>query len=201
MPPTLSPPAREMPGAEPRLTSIESSGGRVSMREPPPTFAQVYADHFDLVWRSLRHLGVPAHALDDAVQDVWLVVHRRLQSFDGRSTIGTWLFGISLNVARARRRARDVRCPIEALPDALHSPTLDPERTLESNRAWALVQSFLDQLPELTRAIFVSALLENFSPAETAAAIGIDVETVYRRVRALRRSFQRFMRRNPEAFS
>ena len=46
-------------------------------------FADVYAAHFDLVWRSLRHLGVPERLLDDAVQDVWLIVHRKLDEFDG----------------------------------------------------------------------------------------------------------------------
>jgi RNA polymerase sigma-70 factor, ECF subfamily len=180
--------------AEPRATHARASG------EPQPSFAQVYAEHFDLVWRSLHHLGVPPQLLDDAVQDVWLVVHRRLADFDGRSKVGTWLFGISINVARTRRRARDRQYPSEELPDEVQSQTPDPERALVSSRAGSLVQTFLEQLPELTRAIFVSSLLENLSPAETALATGLDVATIYRRVRALRRSFQRFMQRNPEVF-
>lgn len=65
-------------------------------------FAEVYAQHFEMVWRSLRHLGVPAHQLDDAVQDVWLVMHRKLLEFGGRSALSTWLFGISAT-ARAHQ--------------------------------------------------------------------------------------------------
>ena len=192
-----------IPGDAPGAASPEDDApprATFTPSEARPVFAGVYAEHFELVWRSLRHLGVPAVALDDAVQDVWLVVHRRLPEFDGRSKVSTWLFGISINVARARRRARQERHPSEPLPEGLPSAGLDPERALASRRAWTLVQTFLDELPELTRAIFVSTLLENFSPAETAAATGLDVSTVYHRVRALRRSFQRFMQRNPEVF-
>jgi len=163
-----------------------------------PGFLDVYAQHFDLVWRSLRHLGVPAQLLDDAVQDVWLVVHRKLGEFDGRSAVSTWLFGICINVARARRRAREVTRPAEPLLDDMQSADPGPERALESSQAWHRVQGFMAGLPELHRAIFVSSLLENFSPAETASAIGVDVNTVYKRVRALRRSFQRLLERSGE---
>ena len=161
-------------------------------------FADVYAAHFDLVWRSLRHLGVPERLLDDAVQDVWLIVHRKLDEFDGRSTASTWLFGICINVARARRRAREVAMPPEPLPDDVQGGEPSPEHTLESREAWRLVQGFLATLPELHRIIFVSSLLENFTPAETASAIGVDVNTVYKRVRALRRSLQRLIERSQE---
>jgi RNA polymerase sigma-70 factor, ECF subfamily len=156
-----------------------------------PTFASVYADYFDFVWRSLRHLGVPISAMDDAAQDVWLIVHRRLGAFEARSSVTTWLFGIVLNVARGRRRHTSQRQPPEPLPEELASHAPDPEGVLAGNQAWRLVQSFLDGLPEPGRAIFVSALLENFTPAETAEVVGVDVVTVYNKIRALRRAFQR----------
>lgn len=172
--------------------------GGPTPERPPLVFAHVYAEHFDLVWRSLRHLGVPESALDDAVQDLWLTVHRRLPAFERRSSVSTWLFGIAINVARARRRQHARSGPAEPLPESLPSAVPDPERVALGNDTWRLVQEFLDRLPEQSRAIFVSALLENFSPAETAEAVGIDVETVYKRVRALRRAFQRRLGRSEE---
>ena len=186
---------------DPRLPGPESANGSASLpasSRGQHTFAEVYAHHFVLVWRSLRHLGVPAQLLDDAVQDVWLVVHRKLAEFDGRSALSTWLFGICINVARSRRRAREVAQPPEPLSEDVQSREPSPEHALESSRAWTLVQAFLAELPELQRAIFVSSLLENFSPAETASATGVDVNTVYKRVRALRRSFQRRLARSQE---
>ncbi|MEY2936978.1 MAG: hypothetical protein RL033_7727 [Pseudomonadota bacterium] len=164
-------------------------------------FADVYASHFDFVWRSVRHLGVPPSALDDAVQDVWLVVHRRLPDFQGRSSVTTWLFGIALNIVRSRRRQREIIAGSAPLSEELESPAPDPERRVAGNDAWRLVQLFLEELSELSRAVFVSALLENLTPAETAEAIGVDVETVYNQVRALRRSFQRRLSRQQESHS
>jgi RNA polymerase sigma-70 factor (ECF subfamily) len=156
-----------------------------------PAFASLYAEHFDFVWRSLRHLGIPISTMDDAAQDVWLIVHRRLAGFQARSSVTTWLFGIVMNVARGRRRHKSERQPPEPLPEELVSHGPDPEGVLSGNQAWRLVQGFLDGLPEQSRAIFVSALLENFTPAETAEVVGVDVVTVYKKIRALRRAFQR----------
>src|SRR5579862_8272818 len=72
----------------------------------PFTFDDVYERHIDFVWRILRRLGVPARSLDDAAQDVLLVVHRRLGSFDGRAPLRRWLAGICVRVARQEYRTR-----------------------------------------------------------------------------------------------
>src|SRR5580704_9404019 len=73
------------------------------------SFKEVYDEHFRFVWRSLRRLGVPESDVADAVQDVFLVVHRRLCEFEGRSKVSTWLYGICYRVARDRRRLAHVR--------------------------------------------------------------------------------------------
>ncbi|HSD87703.1 MAG TPA: sigma-70 family RNA polymerase sigma factor, partial [Kofleriaceae bacterium] len=69
-----------------------------------PSFDEVYAAHFAFVWRVLRTFGVPDAALEDAAQDVFVVVHRRLPEFEGRAAITTWLFAIARRVAGAHRR-------------------------------------------------------------------------------------------------
>jgi len=71
---------------------------------PSPSFRAVYDENFKRVWRSLRRLGVPPEALDDAIQDVFLAVHRRLESFEGRSALATWVMSIAVRVARDHRR-------------------------------------------------------------------------------------------------
>src|SRR5262245_16282732 len=73
--------------------------------DEPVAFDAVYDACFDFVWRNARRLGVPDAQLDDAVQEVFLVVHRRLADFEGRSSIKTWVFGILLKVAADHRRA------------------------------------------------------------------------------------------------
>ncbi|HEY1534274.1 MAG TPA: sigma-70 family RNA polymerase sigma factor, partial [Polyangiaceae bacterium] len=72
-------------------------------------FKEVYDANFAFVWRSLRRLRVPDASLKDAMQDVFLVVHRRLGEFEGRAKVSTWLFGICLRVAKDYRRRAHVR--------------------------------------------------------------------------------------------
>src|SRR5687768_8924864 len=70
-----------------------------------PSVSEVYEGHFRYLWRCLRSLGVPEDAVDDAVHDVFLVVHKKLARFDGNVQLRTWLYAIALRVAR-RYRAR-----------------------------------------------------------------------------------------------
>src|ERR1044071_899212 len=79
-------------------------------------FVALFREHCDFVWRVLRTLGVAPDALDDALQEVFLVVHRRLPEFEGRSALNTWIYAIAYRVAQSqRRRARRAR--LESLPD------------------------------------------------------------------------------------
>ncbi|MEY2935945.1 MAG: hypothetical protein RL033_6694 [Pseudomonadota bacterium] len=158
----------------------------------PAQFEQLYALYFEFTWRVLRHLGVQTSTLDDAVQEVWLVVYQRLGGFEGRSTIKTWLFGIALNVARNTRRAEDKRVRQLLAPEPLSEPP-DPEMEHLGREAWLRVQRFLSTLDEERRAIFVCSLLEHLPAQQTAEATGVDVTTVYQRVRTLRQAFQQWL--------
>src|SRR5512139_1550190 len=72
-------------------------------------FRRVYDEHLAFVWRSLRRLGVPEAAVKDAVQDVFVVVHRRLAEFEERAQVSTWLFRICMRTAKDYRRRAHVR--------------------------------------------------------------------------------------------
>lgn len=153
------------------------------------TFRSLYESYFAFTWRTLRYLGVPTAQLDDAAQDLWVIVYKRHADFEGRSHIKTWLFAIAINVERNLRRVERRRPELVALPHDLSSTLDNPELTREGNEAWALVQGFLASLDEVRRAVFVACLVEGLSAAETAEVTGLDLTTVYNRVRALRRSF------------
>src|SRR6185436_19202677 len=68
-------------------------------------FEEVYEQNVTFVWRSARRLGVADAAIDDVVQEIFVVVHRRLREFEGRSSLKTWLFAIVLRVVRDHRRS------------------------------------------------------------------------------------------------
>jgi len=160
--------------------------------EPRPSFEQAYEAHFDFVWRYARRLGVtPAH-LDDVVQEIFVVVYRRLADFEGRSSFRTWLFGIVLNVVRAHRRtmvgahgAFAGRTDPESVADASAGPH---ERAARAE-AVRVVDALLEALDDEKREVFVLAELEQIGAPEIADSLGVPLNTVYSRLRLARQQF------------
>jgi RNA polymerase sigma-70 factor (ECF subfamily) len=162
---------------------------------PPPSFDQVYDEYFDFVWRSLRRLGVGTGVIDDAVQEVFLVVHRRLPEFRGESSLKTWLFGIALNVAQhvARTLARK---GADELPDTIFDPGAEtPQDRAAQNEAIRTLYRLLDRLDADKRAVFVMAELEQLTAKEISIAVGAPLNTVYSRLRGARRDFEAALRK------
>src|SRR5947207_4439726 len=77
----------------------------------------VYRDHFDFVYRQAARLGGPVIDAEDAAQEVFMVVARKLDTFDASSLVTTWLYGITLNVVRSLRRRARVRKWFERTED------------------------------------------------------------------------------------
>jgi RNA polymerase sigma-70 factor, ECF subfamily len=171
---------------------VDGEAGAAEAPLCPEDFEQLYALYFGFTWRVLRHLGVPAHAVDDVVQEVWIVVHQRLAAFAGRSSLKTWLFGITFNVMRNQRRAAERRMRLDSAPEPA-DPPLDPEIEHRGREAWERVERFLTTLEPVDRAIFVSSLLEHLPAKETAEATGVDPATVYQRIRTLRHRFKAWL--------
>jgi RNA polymerase sigma-70 factor (ECF subfamily) len=154
------------------------------------TFDEVYEQHVVFVWRVLRSLGVPPAQLEDAAQDVFVVVHRRLRDFEGRSTLTTWLFGIVRKVAAKHRR----RAPAVAREAELVS-TADPFRDAARAEAAAQVAAILDRMDDDKRIVFALVELEHQSVAEVARMLGINSNTASSRLRLARAEFAAAVKR------
>lgn len=158
-----------------------------------PEFEAVYRAHHGFVWRALQHLGVDAARVDDAAQDVFLVVHRRLPQFVMRAPIRTWLFEIARRVAsRYRRKAAGERRHEPLVEAEVTAPT---SSTLEHAEAVAIVARLLAGLAPEQAVVFVLAELEQWRAPEIAEELGVNVNTVYTRLRAARRELDRLLRR------
>lgn len=161
-----------------------------------PTFDEVYDENFSFVWRSVRRLGVPVSAVDDAVQDVFVVVHRRLPEFEARSSIRTWLFAILIRVVRDYRRAyRRKDLPVQgnggpADPDDIATTDQSPQEIAAKHEAARMLHEILDRLDDEKREIFVLAELEQMPVPEISEALGINLNTAYSRLRAARQDFE-----------
>src|SRR5262245_26337038 len=82
-----------------------------------PTVHDVYQTHFKYVHRHLTRLGVNEELVDDAAQDVFIVVHKKLHLFDGKVALTTWLYAIALRVARRYREVQGKRGPSDPRPE------------------------------------------------------------------------------------
>ncbi|MFZ5892648.1 MAG: RNA polymerase sigma factor [Myxococcota bacterium] len=154
-----------------------------------PELAEIYEAHFDFVWRSLRRLGVPEAQLEDAVHDVFLVAHRRLAEFEGKSSLKTWLFAIAMRVAQNLRRSLARRSGEFSEDDVASDAEAAPDAQAERSRAVELGVRVLNELDADKRVVFILAELEQLPASEIADALGIPLFTVYSRLRAARRAF------------
>jgi len=175
---------------------LEGQPGPPELSTSPLEFDAIYEQQFDLVWRTLRRLGVAPAAVDDALQDVFLVVHRRLPEFEQRSSIRTWLFGITLRIASDYiRRGRRLENTTSIDVELRDQQSLDPHEQHARSEAVALLYAALSELDPDKRAAFVLAELEEMTMAEVAVAVGSNVNTVSSRVKAARRQFEAAVRR------
>lgn len=161
----------------------------VSTHDSPLT--QIVRDHGPYVWRVLRRLGVAEADADDVCQEVFLVVHRKLPEFEGRSALRTWMYGIAVRTAADyRKRAhRRHEVPTADMPD--HPSSVDdPDRSLQLTQARSLLDELVGALDDDKRAVFVLFEIEQLSMQDVAAALGCPLQTVYSRLYAARAQIQ-----------
>jgi RNA polymerase sigma-70 factor (ECF subfamily) len=167
----------------------------------PPSPRDLYDSHFSFVWRNLRRLGVPDVIVEDAAQDVFLVVHRRWDSFDARwSSVETWLFGILLRVARNHRRSLKRRGVwiVSGTADAaaaVPSTEAGPADLVARREAAAMLDQLLDALDDDKRAVLVLVDVEQMSVPQAAEALGINLNTAYWRLRTARKRLEKALNR------
>src|SRR5580658_3703916 len=164
-----------------------------SLAPPAFEFRQVYDTHFRFAWRALRRLGVREADLMDMTQNVFVVVHRKLSGFEGRSDLTTWLFGICRRVAIDYRRSARIRreVPADERQIASLSGSEPPSDASDKAHLAAVAEALLDRLPEKLRVVFVLFELEEMSGDAIAALLDIPVGTVRSRLRLAREGFQR----------
>jgi RNA polymerase sigma-70 factor, ECF subfamily len=168
-----------------------------------PDFDALYDDYADFVWRNARRLGVSNSALDDVMQEVFLVAHRRLGKLERTDSLRAWMFSIVIRVVSGHRRTLRRKDPHQRsttptsdpdqLPDA---QGISPLARAEHSDAVRLLHLVLSELDEAKRQVFVLAELEEMTETEISAAVGENVNTVHSRLRAARRDFEQAVLRH-----
>jgi RNA polymerase sigma-70 factor (ECF subfamily) len=162
-----------------------------------PDFATIYDRHFAFVWRLAANSHVPSAHLDDVVQETFLVIHRKLPTFEGRASLRTWIAAITRNTAREfLRRKRNQILGNDVDPDASASDSMTPADRLEAVGAAKLLDGFLAEMPEELREIFILAEIEDLTAMEISAILETNPNTVRTRLRAARKSVQASLARH-----
>jgi RNA polymerase sigma-70 factor (ECF subfamily) len=158
------------------------------------SFEEVYRTYFRLVWRTLARLGVRDADLMDVTQNAFIVVHRQLAGFEGRSQLTTWLFSICRLVAKDYLRSAPIRREVVADFAKFVPREVQPDTQLEHLDAQdlsRLLNSILEKMPEKLRVVFMLFEVDEMSGDDIAKLLDIPVGTVRSRLRIAREIFQR----------
>lgn len=185
------------PKADP--SAILADADRDPSRSGLPSFAVIYKQYFDFVWSSARHLGAAVDAIDDVVQDVFLVIHARLESLQNPEALRSWIYGIvrrTVSDHRRSRRSRDAagaRLGAELKTTGSAQPS--PLDLTERNAELALLESILAELDPPKREVFVMVEVLEMTVPEVALALEVPLNTAYSRLRLARKLFDEALAR------
>jgi len=159
---------------------------------------------------------------EDVVQESWLTCLRRLGDFEGRSSLKTWIFGIVINTARARRRKEVRILPFTSLwrrdDSDRRKPTVEqsrfgsdgmwrsgpqswdnlPESKVLGQETLERVKAAIDELPPKQREVIVLRDVAGLEAGEVAGLLGLSPENqrvrLHRARAAVRRSLEDYLR-------
>jgi RNA polymerase sigma-70 factor (ECF subfamily) len=163
----------------------------------PLDFEAVVAEHGPYLWRVLRRLGVRAADVEDVWQETFIVVHRKLGGFEGRSSVRTWLSAIAVRVAsdyrnRAHRRREQATDELPEV-DALHGGSQHDELVDRQRRE--LLDKLIAELKPEQRDVLVLYEFAELPMNEVADALGCPLQTAYSRLHAARKALEAAARR------
>jgi len=139
------------------------------------------------LYRAIRSVVHDEDAVEELMQQTYVVAFTKLGQFSGGARFSTWLLRIGLNEAFQKLR-RTRRWP-QAAPDAVEQeqsmadtdrPT--PEQRLARAQLHHLLQQLVDALPEPQRVVFVLREIEQLSTAEVAEVLGLSADNVKQRL-------------------
>jgi RNA polymerase sigma-70 factor (ECF subfamily) len=164
-----------------------------------PAFKAIYAEYFEFVWSSARRLGVVPGAMDDVVQEIFVVIHRRIHTLEQPDSLRSWIYSIVRRTVSGYHRSRRSR-NVSDTALAQHVGTqmdaqLTPFDLAEQNEEAKLLWSVLEEIEPRKREVLVLVEFDGMTVPEIAEALEIPVNTAYSRLRAGRIAFEAVLAR------
>jgi RNA polymerase sigma-70 factor (ECF subfamily) len=167
---------------------------------PVPTLQNIYKEYFNFVWSSARHLGAASDAIDDVVQDVFIVIHHKLATLQRPESLRSWIYGIVRRTVSDYRRSRRTRDAAGARLGAEYKSSRpsqpSPLEMAERSAELELLEIVLSELDETKREVFVMVEVLEMTVPEVVQALEIPLNTAYSRLRLARQSFEDVLARH-----
>ncbi len=154
-------------------------------RRDPDALAEAVHDHARPLIRAAKALGFAEQDAEDLVQDVFTTFLEKLETFEGRSQLRTWLFGILHRKAMERRRASIKDDRMDSIDEVFESrfdadgnwtrPPADLERLLLSKEIGEMIRGCMDGLPVNQREVFVLREVEGLDTGEICKILEVTV--------------------------
>lgn len=163
--------------ARPDRDLLEGLRGR-----DPAAIRKVVDQQARRIYRAARGLGFSPTDAEDVAQEVFLTFLETLDRFEGRSTVGTWLFGILHHKAQERRRSHAREDSASELDEAFErrfdangswlQPPVEADRLVESREAGEVLRDCLKGLPAQQLEVFQLRQVEELSAVDVAGIMG-----------------------------
>lgn len=165
-----------------------------------PDFDALFAEHSAFVWRVLGRYGVAERDLEDACQEVFVIVFKGLADFEGRSALKTWIYGICRRVAANHRRLASTRRELpDSQPEAHVAAGIDGDAgafdAFARKQSLELLEALIARLPDEQREVFVLYEIDELSMREVAEALECPQNTAFSRLYAARREIEAALKR------
>ncbi len=190
---TAIPATADSPASAPAVPQGESA------RLPP--FRAVYDGYFEAVWAWVRRFGIPLDAVDDVVQEVFIIVHGRLHTVERPASLRSWIYGVTRRTVSTYLRGRTGRTGKREIPEPAIEDNAYPMQPTALDLAvlsheLQVLWRLLAQMDSLRREVIVLAEIEEMTAPEIAEAVGIPLNTVYSRLRVARQEFSEIVARD-----
>jgi RNA polymerase sigma-70 factor, ECF subfamily len=146
--------------------------------------------HYDFVWRTLRRLGVPRHSVEDAGQQVLLVLARRMDEVrpgSERAFMAATAVRVAADARKKIARLREELDPVAIAASVSCAPSA--EELIDQERARGLLDLVLGRMPDELRTVFIFFELEDMTTAAIGEMLGLPLGTVASRLRRARQLF------------
>jgi RNA polymerase sigma-70 factor (ECF subfamily) len=162
-----------MTEAGPQDSRIEWEGALVQRARSGDTraFERLYREHAGKVYGLCLRMTRDAALAEDCTQETFVNAWRALHRFETRSSLGTWLHRIAVNVALGKRRKLSAIVPTES--GEPEEEAVESEWTLETPLEVQEIETAIGDLPEGARDVLVLYAIYGYSHAESAEMLGI----------------------------